>query len=115
MPDDEAPLLIRETTAKDFLKELTDKRVGGDAVELFITHLTTMAEAVAIKADELTEQDERTTILDRDIDAAFNELVQTGQVLDIQAAINAVSNQDLSQLIQLLRADLQPTPSTPPP
>jgi len=116
MPDNEVPLLIRETTAKNFLRELTDMRVSDDATELFIAYLTTMAEATAVRAGDIATEDERTTVLDRDIDTAFSELVQAGQVLDIQAAINAISNQDLSQLIQLLRADLnQPSPSPPPP
>ena len=109
MPD-EAPPPIRETTARTFLKDRTKMRVGDDAVELFVTHFTTMAEAVALSAAELAQQDERTTVLERDVDAAFNEFLRAGpQVLSpgaIHTAIGAVSNPGLSQLIQLLRADL---------
>jgi len=115
MPD-EAPPLIRATTALNFLRDRTGTRVGDDAVEIFITHFTTMGEAVAVRAAELATEDERTTVLDRDIDAAFNELVQSGPVLEpdaIHTAIGAVSNQGLGQLIQLLRADLN-SPSPPP-
>ncbi len=87
-------------------------RVGDDAVELFVTHFTTMAEAVAATAAQLAQDDDRTTVLERDIDAAFNDFLQTGpQILSPDAmhtAIGAVSNQGLSQLIQLLRADLSP-------
>jgi len=111
MPD-ESPPPIRETTARTFLKDRTEMRVGDAAVELFVTHFTTMAEAVALTAAELAQQDERTTVLERDVDAAFNEFLQAGpQLLSpdaIHTTIGALSNQVLSQLIQLLRADLSP-------
>ena len=111
MPD-ESPPPIRETTARTFLKARTEMRVGDAAVELFVTHFTTMAEAVALTAAELAQQDERTTVLERDVDAAFNEFLQAGpQLLSpdaIHTTIGALSNQVLSQLIQLLRADLSP-------
>ena len=111
MPD-EPPPPIRETTARAFLKDRTGLRVADDAVELFVTHFTTMAEAVAATAAELAEGDDRTTVLERDVDAAFNDFLQSGpQALGpdaIHTAIGAVSNPGLSQLIQLLRADLSP-------
>ncbi len=113
MPD-EAPPPIRETTARTFLRDRTELRVGDDAVELFVTHFTTMAEAVALSAAALAQNDERATVLERDIDAAFNEFLRAGpQILSpdaIHTAIGAVSNQGLSQLIQFLRADLSPPP-----
>lgn len=113
MPDHPPPP-IRETTARTFLKDRTEMRVGDDAVELFVTHFTTMAEAIAARAAELAQEDDRVTVLERDIDAAFNEFLQAGpQVLSpdaIHTAIAAVSNQGLGQLIQFLRADLSPSP-----
>jgi len=106
------PPPIRETTARTFLKDRTEMRVGEDAVAIFVTHFTTMAEAVATTAAQLATQDDRTTVLDRDIDAAFNAFLQSGpEALSpdaIHTSIDAVSNQGLSQLIQLLRADLNP-------
>ena len=113
----EPPPVIRETTARNFLKDRTGLRIGENAVDLFVTHFTTMAEAVALRAAELVDEEERTTVLERDIDAAFNELLQSGTQVGpdaIHTAIDTVSNQGLSQLIQLLRLGLATPPGTPP-
>ncbi len=113
----EPPPVIRETTASNFLKDRTGMRVGEDAVDLFVTHFTTIAKAVADRAAELAKEEELATVLERHIDTAYNELLQSGTQVGpdaIHTAIDAVSNQGLSQLIQLLRADLATLPSTPP-
>ena len=114
MPD-EPPPPIRETTARTFLKDRTSMRVGEDAVEAFVNHFTAVAEAVASRAAELAEEEERTTILERDVETAFREIETVPRGPDaIHTAIDTVSNQGLSQLIQLLRADLATPPGTPP-
>ncbi len=48
------------------------KRRGISRSELFIAHLTTITEATAVRAGDIATEDERTTVLDRDID--FSEL-----------------------------------------
>ncbi len=115
MPDD--PPILRETTARTFIKDRTGKRVREVAVDLFVTHFTTIAEAVAGRAAELADAEERTTILWRDIDTAYNELLQAGTLVGpgaIHTAIDMVSNEDLGELIQLLRADVATPTGTPP-
>ncbi len=112
--DDPPPPPIPESTARTFLKDRTDLRVAEDAVELFVSHFTAIAEAVATRAGNLATEEERTTMLERDVDTAFNEFLQAGpQVIGpdaIHSAIDTISNQGMGQLIQLLRADLAPPP-----
>ncbi len=71
MPDAEPPPVLRETTVYNFLKDRTGLRVRDEATEIFITHFTTIAEAVAGRAGELAEEDDRTTLLDRDVGAVW--------------------------------------------
>ena len=110
MPEPSPP--IRETTARNFLKDRTGKRIGEDAVELFVTHFTTMAEEVAVRAAELAQDGQRTTVLDRDIQKAFEAFLGASGLsllspATIHTAIDGISNESLSQLIQSLRADLE--------
>ena len=103
---------VRETTIRNFLKDRTDMRVSEDAVDLMVSLLTTTSEAMAIRAAETATEEQRTTILDRDIQNAFEEFLgASGLALlspdTIHTAIDGISNEGLSQLIQSLRADLE--------
>ncbi len=102
---------VRETTIRNFLKDRTDMRVSEDAVDLMVSLLTTTSEAIAIRAAETATEEQRTTILDRDIQNAFEEFLgASGLTLlspgTIHTAIDGITNEGLSQLIQSLRADL---------
>ena len=111
----EPPPVIRETTARNFIKDRTGMRVREDAVDAFVNHFTDVAEEVASRAAELAEEEERTTILKRHVETAFSEIETVPRGPDaIHTAIDTVSNQGLSQLIQLLRVDLATPPGTPP-
>lgn len=109
------PPPVRETTIRNFLKDRTEMRVADDAVDLMVSLFTTTAEAMALRAAETATEEQRTTIMDRDIQNAFEEFLgASGLTLlspdTIHTAINGISNENLSQLIQTLRTDL----TTPP-
>jgi len=109
----EPPPPVRETTIRNFLKDRTGMRVSEDAVELMVGLLTTTAENMASRAAQLAQDEQRTTIMDRDIQNAFDEFLgASGLTLlgpdTIHTAIDGISNESLGQLIQSLRADLSP-------
>lgn len=64
--------ITRPATVEQFLKTVTGLRAGPKPVELFLTHLDAIAQAVAKKAAELAHADgDRTTLLERDIEEGF--------------------------------------------
>lgn len=69
MPD---ASITRPTTVEQFLKTVTGLRAGPKPIEVFLSHLDAIAQAVAKKAAELAHADgDRTTLLERDIEEAF--------------------------------------------
>ena len=106
------PTLLRESTARNFLKDLTDMRIGDDAVDLLIQLVTPFVEKLAHKAAALAKDVDRTTILDDDIQAAFDDQFKTtvSSLLDpasIHQSIGQISTDDLKALIKLLMKDLE--------
>lgn len=103
---------VRATTVKRFLKERTGMRVGTDAIDLLTELLTTAADQISDEAQQLALTDARSTLMARDIQAGFEAfLKKTGPALlstdTIHTAIDGIGNEALTELINLLRADLQ--------
>lgn len=106
---------VRLTTVKNFLKDRTGMRVGDATAEYFVQVLTTLTEQVADIAKELALEEARNTIMDRDLQTGFEAFLRTeGPGLfspdTIRNAINGIDNEKLTQLITLLRDDLEATP-----
>lgn len=109
------PPPVRTTTVKRFLKDRTQMRVGEDAIDLAVDLLTTAAEKIADKGSKTAVDDGRNTIMARDIQEAFEAFLRdSGPALmspaTIRTAINGIPNEEFTQLINLLRADLQEQP-----
>ncbi len=109
MPEPPSP--VKKTTIHSFLQDRSQMRVSEEATNLLVGFLTTTAENVASKATETASLDDRTTILTRDIQSAWDILLQDSGAslltpVAIHASIDTASNEGLGELIQLLRADL---------
>ena len=104
---------VRPTTLANFLQEETGLRVGADATDRLTAILTQVTEHVAATAAASARAEDRTTLLERDVNDAFETFLrEEGPALFSPAtlfnAIDNVDNDGLTQLITLLRADLQP-------
>ena len=107
----EPPPPVRETTIHTFIQDRSQMRVAEDATALLVSLLTTTAENVASRATKIASLDDRTTILARDIQSAWDALLGASGVslltpAAIHASIDAASNDGLGELIQLLRVGL---------
>ena len=103
---------VRSTTVKRFLQERTGLRVGQDATDLLTELLTTVADQVAEQAQQLAGADDRSTLMARDVQAGFEAFLKaTGPALlstdTIHVAIDGIDNEAFTELINLLRADLE--------
>jgi histone H3/H4 len=106
------PPVVRPTTVENFLKEETGLRVGADASERMTALLTTVATHIAAGAAAAAAADERGTILERDVAQAFEQFLQGEDAVvfspaTLHSAIGNIDNDHLTQLISLLREDLQ--------
>lgn len=104
---------VRTTTLRNHLKEATDLRVSADAAERLTTLLVAQLDQITQHAKTAATLDERTTILDRDIDHAFDQWLQTAapSLLTSTAmlkALNGLSNDALTDLIKQLQTQLNP-------
>ena len=63
--------ITRTSTAKKFLKENSQLRVGADAIDALVNGLNEMTLELVQKADALAQAEERTTLMERDIIAAM--------------------------------------------
>jgi len=102
---------VRHTTVANFLKDRTELRVSEDATELLAALLTKAAERIADSAKQLAIDDERNTLLDRDIEAAYATFLQDEgpaffSFAIIHTAIDGIDNDAFTELLGLLRADL---------
>lgn len=106
------PPPVRRTSVENFLKETTDLRVGADATDRLTSILTHLAEHIAGTAAATARAEDRGTILERDITHALEvflseEAPSLFSPATLHSAIDRVPNDGLTQLINLLRADLQ--------
>ena len=106
---------IKKTSIKNFIKERTDLRVGDPAVAVLVELLTTAVGQIADIAKDLAVAEGRNTIKDRDLQAGFEAFLQErGPTLlspdTIHTAIDGIENEAFTDLINLLRADLENRP-----
>ncbi len=103
---------IRSTTLRKYLKETTELRVSAAATERLAELVKAQLEQVAGRARELALASERNTLLDRDIEEAFDGwLKDAGPSLLSSAAllttINGLSDGSLTELIQELQGQVK--------
>lgn len=72
-PDEDAAI-TKEATAKAFLKAHTSQRISTEAIPALVTGINALALSVVQKAEALSQAEQRTTILDRDIQEAIKTL-----------------------------------------
>ncbi len=106
---------VRHTTVKNFLKDETGMRVGDATTERLVQILTSMSERIANIAKEFALDEARNTLLVRDIQIGFEAFLRAeGPGLfspdTIRDAIDGISNEKLTELINLLRSELEHTP-----
>ena len=102
---------VRTTTLRNYFKESTGLRVSAGASEKLVGLLTVQLEQIAQRSKELAMSEDRNTLLDRDIEGAFDGwLKDAGPTLLTSRAllttINGMSNETLTEVIQLLQAQL---------
>ena len=66
--------ITKPATVKGFLKASTTLRVGEEAITAMLTGINQAALDIVKKAEALCQAENRTTILDRDINQAFNTI-----------------------------------------
>lgn len=104
---------VRTTTLHNYLKEATGLRVSADAAERITALLVAQIAQIARLSREQARDEERNTVLDRDIDQAFGAWLEATAAApgglssaDLLAALDGLSNDALTELIQLLQAQL---------
>ena len=108
----ESPPPVRATTIKKFLKDRAQVRISEEAIDLMVQGLEGIAEGVAEKASDAAIGEGRSTMMDRDVQHAFDLHLQLmGSPLvspeGLRVAIRSVSNEDLTDLIRLIKADIK--------
>lgn len=103
---------LKVTTVKRYLKEETDLRVSAPAAERLVQLVETQLEQVAGRAKELALASERNTLLDRDVDEAFDGWLKSSgpSLLSAEAmlvVLNGLSNETLAGLIGQLQDQLR--------
>jgi len=103
--------ITKPSTAENFIKANTNKRLSPDAIAPFIVALDEVARLAVTKAAELADQEKRTTILDRDVTAAFQAIVQDPNQAPtpdrLFAQLDKLTTDDLAKVINLIEAWLK--------
>lgn len=97
------PELTRKSTLEIYLKTLSDKRVGVDAVDVFLARLNDLGLKVVQSATRSADAAGRNTLMGKDIEASFKTLVGGADIEGIFQNIHNMSAKetaDLSQKIQ---------------
>jgi len=82
MPDSEKDSNpIRDGPVKTFLRDQSDKNVGGDASDLLRAQLKRVAELIWARAIELAEEEGMKTVKKRHVDDAYDEFLKPQSVL----------------------------------
>ncbi len=106
---------VRPGTVQTFLRDRTGMRVGDATTERLVQILTNMSERIADIAKEFALDEARNTLLVRDIQIGFEAFLRAeGPGLfspdTIRDAIDGITNEKLTELINLLRSGLEVTP-----
>ena len=104
---------VRTTTLRNHLKEATGLRVSADAAERLTVLLVAQLGQVAQRAKANAALEERSTLLERDVEQAFDGWLEeaspsTATASALLTTINGLSNEALTQLIKQLQAQLDP-------
>jgi histone H3/H4 len=107
-----APPPVRPSTIKQFLQDRTQLRVSEEAISHMVDLLTTLSDKIALRASQFAVAEQRNTLLNRDIQNAFESFLgESGPPLlsieTLHSAINGISTDNLKDLIQRLRQDLE--------
>ena len=97
--------ITRRNTVEQYLKATLDLRVSPEAVDAFLAGINQLAERAARQAAELAKGDQRTTLLDRDVAAAFQALGGAGQAdpPGIFAQLDKLTTDQVAQVINLIQ------------
>ena len=98
--------ITKSRTVEEFFKEKTALRVAADAIETYKTTLTKMSEEVIKQAEALAKKENRTTILDRDIQRATDDVFRRSPltVAELMEKIKQLSIIDLAALSNQVKA-----------
>ena len=98
--------ITKSRTVEEFFKEKTALRVAADAIETYKTTLTKMSEEVIKQAEALAKKENRTTILDRDIQRATDDVFRRSPltVAELMEKIKLLSIIDLAALSNQVKA-----------
>ena len=98
--------ITKSRTVEEFFKEKTALRVAADAIETYKTTLTQMSEQVIKQAESLAKKENRTTILDRDIQRATDDVFRRSPrtVAELMEKIKQLSIIDLAALSNQIKA-----------
>lgn len=109
MPD---PQPVRTTPVGEFIRDRSGMRVGTDALELMVAKLTEATAQLTDLAKEAALEDNRSTIMERDVEAAFDLWLdaQARTLLSpaiMHQTIETISNDGLVELTRLLKGSLE--------
>lgn len=99
----EKPAITRATTLEAFLKARTDLRVGIDAVESLLLELGKLGDRIAKEATLAAKGEQRTTLMARDIQTAFEKILGVmgeDRLFDQIEKLSAKETANLSQKIE---------------
>lgn len=98
--------ITKSRTVEEFFKEKTKLRVAQEAIETYKTTLTKMSEQVIQQAETRAKEDNRTTILDRDIQRATDDVFRRSPltVAELMEKIKLLSIIDLAALSNQVKA-----------
>ena len=98
--------VTKSRTIEEFFKEKTQLRVAQEAVETYKTSLNQLSAQVIQKAEALAKKENRTTILDRDIQQAADDVFRRSPltVAELMEKITQLSIIDLTNLSNKVKA-----------
>ena len=98
--------VTKSRTVEEFFKEKTHLRVSQEAVETYKSSLNQLSAQVIQKAEALAKKENRTTILDRDIQQAADDVFRRSPltVAELMEKITQLSIIDLSGLSNKVKA-----------
>jgi histone H3/H4 len=103
------PELTRKSTLEIYLKTLSDKRVGVDAVDVFLARLNDLGLKVVQSATRSAEAAGRNTLMGKDIEASFKTLVGGADLDGIFQNIHNLSAKETADLSQKIQDFLKQT------
>lgn len=98
--------VTKSRTVEEFFKENTQLRVAQEAIESYKTSLNQTSVQVIKKAEALAQKENRTTILDRDIKQATDDVFRRAPiaVAELMEKIAQLSIIDLTDLSNKVKA-----------